>query len=110
MKETEVAQKDAETPAQRPKRQKRSEQPKEEKNENPPKRQNPGKEEAEGDGEAKRGRWEGEPKTFARRNCPANAYGKAKWMALKAAFLEKIKPNLQVYSAHEDYKFLAWGG
>ena len=43
----------------------------------------------------------GGPATFARRKCPETSYGKAKWEALKAVFLDIIKPKLVHYSAHE---------
>ena len=43
-----------------------------------------------------------ESQTFARRNQPTTPFGKAKWVALRAAFIAKVKPFLEFYSAHED--------
>ena len=43
-----------------------------------------------------------ESQTFARRIQPTTPFGKAKWVALRAAFIAKIKPFLEFYSAHED--------
>ena len=43
-----------------------------------------------------------EPKTFARRNCPTNEFGAAKFLAIRSAFKSVIHPHLSVYSAHEE--------
>lgn len=43
-----------------------------------------------------------EAQTFARRAEPLSSFGKAKWVALRAAFVAKVKPLLEFYSAHED--------
>ena len=41
-------------------------------------------------------------KTFARRRCPKTVFGAAKFEAIKAAFVEDIRPLLTVFSQHED--------
>lgn len=43
-----------------------------------------------------------EPKTFARRNCPTNEFGAAKFLAIRSAFKSVIHPHLSVYSAREE--------
>lgn len=43
-----------------------------------------------------------EAQTFARRVLPTTPFGKDKWYALRAAFIDHIRPTLKHYSAHED--------
>ncbi len=44
-----------------------------------------------------------EAATFARRPEPKGALSKAKWYALKEAFVKEVKPTLTAFSAHEEW-------
>ena len=51
-------------------------------------------------------------KCFAKRRCPKTGFSRAKWVSLRKAFEEKVKPFMIVYSKAEDtmgYKF-GWAG
>lgn len=47
----------------------------------------------------------GEAQTFARRVQPSSTVGKAKWLALRKAFNQHIKPRVNFFSAHEELCF-----
>ena len=47
----------------------------------------------------------GEAQTFARRVQPNSMVGKAKWLAVRKAFNQHIKPRVQFFSAHEELCF-----
>ena len=52
-------------------------------------------------------------KCFARRRCPKTGFNRAKWVSLRKAFEEKVKPSMKAYSKAEDtmgYKFGRAGG
>ena len=46
-----------------------------------------------------------EPATFARRAEPSSTLGRAKWLALRDAFKDLVRPHIKYYTAHEDCSY-----